>query len=92
VILIGHSWGAWLGAMVTARYPALIRKLILVSSGVFEEEYATIGWQTRMNRLTTGEQERVKTLLDQMNDPGIHQKDDLLAEFGKIKGGNRFVS
>src|SRR6266571_7715820 len=39
VIFIGHSWGAWLSALVTATYPELVRKLILVGSGPFEEQY-----------------------------------------------------
>src|SRR5207249_3589968 len=39
VTLIGYSWGAWLSFMVAAHHPALVRKLILVSSGPFEERY-----------------------------------------------------
>ncbi len=35
VIFIGHSWGAWLSALVTATYPELVRKLILLGSGPF---------------------------------------------------------
>ena len=33
ITLIGHSWGAWLVVFVAARYPQLVKKLILVSSG-----------------------------------------------------------
>jgi pimeloyl-ACP methyl ester carboxylesterase len=36
VILIGHSWGAWLSFMFAAEYPSFISKLILVASGPFE--------------------------------------------------------
>jgi pimeloyl-ACP methyl ester carboxylesterase len=35
--LIGHSWGAWLAALLAARRPALVGKLILVGSGAFGE-------------------------------------------------------
>lgn len=38
LILIGFSWGAWLCYILTARYPSLVKKLILVSSGPFEEK------------------------------------------------------
>jgi pimeloyl-ACP methyl ester carboxylesterase len=41
VILIGFSWGAWLCFILAARYPELVKKLILVSSGAFEEHYTT---------------------------------------------------
>jgi pimeloyl-ACP methyl ester carboxylesterase len=39
VYLIGHSWGAWLAALLTARHPNLVGKLILVASGPFEAKY-----------------------------------------------------
>src|ERR1700682_1471750 len=39
VHLIGHSWGAWLPSLLTARHPELVRKLILVGSAPFETSY-----------------------------------------------------
>jgi pimeloyl-ACP methyl ester carboxylesterase len=38
-ILVGHSWGAMPGFIFTAENPAMVKKLILVSSGVFEDRY-----------------------------------------------------
>jgi pimeloyl-ACP methyl ester carboxylesterase len=38
VTLIGFSWGAWLSFIVAARYPTIIKKLILVGSGPYEEK------------------------------------------------------
>src|SRR5450759_1323153 len=38
LVLIGHSWGAWLSSIVAANYPILVRKLILVGSGPFAEK------------------------------------------------------
>ncbi len=48
VSLIGFSWGAWLSYLVTARYPDLIKKLILVGSACFEEAYAAQISETRL--------------------------------------------
>ena len=31
-ILIGFSWGAWLSFLVTSRYPALVKKLLLIDN------------------------------------------------------------
>ena len=45
-VLIGYSWGAWLGLLAAARYPELIGKLILVSCPPFAESYAA-GLQAR---------------------------------------------
>lgn len=51
VILIGYSWGAWLSVILTAEYPALVKKLILVGSGPFEEKYAEGISKTRLDRI-----------------------------------------
>ena len=39
VTLIGFSWGAWLSFMVAANCPTIVRKLVLVGSGPFEDKY-----------------------------------------------------
>ena len=60
VKLIGHSWGATLGYILTAYYPALIKKLVLVGSGPFEEKYAGNIPGDRLNRLS--EKERIEAI------------------------------
>ena len=55
--LIGWSWGAWLGFILASRYPDMVGKLILVSSGPFEEEYAADITETRLKRLNEEERE-----------------------------------
>ncbi len=52
VIVIGWSWGAWLGCLFAARHNALIQKLILVGSGPFEERFASSIRTTKNSRLT----------------------------------------
>jgi len=51
VVLIGHSWGAWLAWIFTAHNPNLVKKLILVGAGPFEEEYSLDIMKTRLSRL-----------------------------------------
>lgn len=60
VTLIGHSWGAWLALIVAARYPELVKKLIMVGAGPFEARYAEGIMATRLGRLSEGE--RVEAL------------------------------
>src|SRR4030042_5728238 len=55
VTLIGFSWGAWLSLIVAAKYPALVKKLILISSGPFEEKYSAKILETRVSRLNEEE-------------------------------------
>ena len=73
VMFIGHSWGAWLSALVTATHPELVRKLILVSSGPFEAHYVSKITENRLKRLSPQEQEeylRLVELLDRSAVPG----------------------
>ncbi len=50
-ILVGWSWGAWLGIALAAAHPEMVAKLILVGSPPFEDVYAAGIMQTRLNRL-----------------------------------------
>jgi pimeloyl-ACP methyl ester carboxylesterase len=56
VTLIGHSWGAWLSVMLTAQFPQLVLKLILIASAPYEEKYAAEIRNIRLNRLNDWEQ------------------------------------
>ncbi len=69
VTLIGHSWGAILSFIVTAKNPALVKKLILVSSGVFDDAYAAGIMSTRLNRLSQDDRDVLETLATKLNDP-----------------------
>jgi pimeloyl-ACP methyl ester carboxylesterase len=81
--LIGFSWGAWLSVMVSASFPARVGKLILVSSGPFEEKYAADIMKTRLKRLGTKEKKEAEELLTALSGPGFPEKDSL-ARFGHL--------
>ncbi|OGM10848.1 alpha/beta hydrolase [Candidatus Woesebacteria bacterium RBG_16_34_12] len=63
VFLIGWSWGAWLSFILAANYGSLVKKLIIIGSGPFENEYAEKIMQTRLARLTSKERELLEKLL-----------------------------
>ncbi|MFH0767998.1 MAG: alpha/beta hydrolase, partial [Chloroflexota bacterium] len=84
VILIGFSWGATLSFILTARYPSLVRKLILISSGAYEEKYAENIMGIRLNRLSEEERIEVFSLMETLNDPAIKDKNTPMARFGKL--------
>lgn len=69
VTLIGHSWGAWLSLIFSARYPAMVKKLILVCSGPFEERYAPQITETRLSRMSEEERLQVRVLIDALASP-----------------------
>jgi len=62
IVLIGWSWGAWLSALMTAGYPGLVEKLILIGSGPLDAEYAETIMPTRLSRLTEEEQAELQAL------------------------------
>lgn len=82
--LVGWSWGAWLGYLFAAGYPALVEKLILVGSGPFEEEYVPEIARTRLSRLTAEERRELETIQRALADGDSGDKDALLARFGAL--------
>ena len=81
--LIGHSWGAWLSFIFTARHPETVRKLILVGSGPFEERYARGITETRLARLSAVERREASGIMKAMNGKG-GDRDALFARFGAL--------
>jgi pimeloyl-ACP methyl ester carboxylesterase len=84
VILIGHSWGAYLSYAVTARYPDIIKKLILIGSGPFEEKYADNIDPDRLNRLTEDERIEAIKLVDAIEDPATPDKDTPMTRLSEL--------
>jgi len=83
VILIGYSWGAWLIFILAARYPALVKKLILVGSGPFEAKYAKNIMDTRLNRLNEKEKIEAQELLKELGN-SITKNKSALKKFGGL--------
>ena len=79
VMLIGFSWGAWLSYLVTARYPALIKKLLLVGSGPFEAQHVSRLQETRLHRLSEADRREFTLVIRALGNPAIEDKDILLA-------------
>jgi pimeloyl-ACP methyl ester carboxylesterase len=87
VTLIGFSWGAWLSFMVAARYPPIIKKLILVGSGPYEEKYVARLRETRLSRLREEERMEFECILRRLDDPTAEDKDTLLSRLGALVSG-----
>ncbi|UCH52037.1 MAG: alpha/beta hydrolase [Chloroflexota bacterium] len=84
IILVGFSWGAWLSFIFAAQYPALVRELILVGSGGFEEKYAVNIMETRLSRLSEKERAEVLLLMEDLENVDIADKNVRLARFGEL--------
>jgi pimeloyl-ACP methyl ester carboxylesterase len=78
-ILMGFSWGAWLSFIVTARYPALVKKLLLVGSGPFEAQYVSRLQETRLRRLSEEDRREFTLVIRALGHPATEDKDIFLA-------------
>ena len=84
VTLIGFSWGAWLSFIFAARHPSLIKKVILVASGAFTEEYASVPMETLLRRLDREEKEEAKSLIKILSDANEKNRNNEFAKFGAL--------
>jgi pimeloyl-ACP methyl ester carboxylesterase len=82
VILIGHSWGAWLSAMVAAALPSIIGKVLMVDAGPLIEEYATDMKATRLRRLSAEERREATGLEQAFTDGATTERS--FARFGEL--------
>lgn len=83
ICLIGHSWGAWLSYLFTAKYPEMIKKLILISSGSFEQKYVTNLFEKRINNLNNDEQLEINNILIELDKNG-NDKNIIFERLGKL--------
>ena len=84
VIIAGHSWGAWLAYLFTAKYPEKVQRLILISSGPYEEKYASSVMQTRLSRFTRKERILYDQWMLQWDLLGGRGKKLLLKKLGRL--------
>ncbi len=78
-VLIGHSWGAWLALIFASRHPEAVSRLVLVSSGPFEERYVPDLERRRLERLDPAERAE---FLDLLRTAGA--EDSLFARLGQL--------
>jgi pimeloyl-ACP methyl ester carboxylesterase len=83
-VIIGHSWGAMLSFIVAARYPALVKKLILVGSGPFEQRYANNIDSERLTRLTEEERIEAFKLIEIINNAAAGERNKAMARYGEL--------
>ena len=84
IILIGFSWGAWLSFLISVQYPSIVKKLILVGSGPFEEKYTEKVQKNRLARLTEEETTEYDFLIKVLNDSEGEVKNSALARLGEL--------
>lgn len=84
ITLVGHSWGGFLSLIFTSVYPEQVGKIILISSGPFEDKYAAKLKKTRSSRLSENEAMEIKKIEQSFNDANIFNKTELLVKLTNL--------
>lgn len=86
VVLIGHSWGAWLCSLVAATYPADVQRLILVGSAPFAQRYVHLIAENRCRRLGWQEGAEYLRLVERLDRASVGAPADAaaLARLGEL--------
>lgn len=84
VTLIGHSWGAWLSVSFASENPEYVKKIILVSSGPFDDEYVRVINETRLNRISEKDIIELNKLKEELNNPDQNNKKEIFKRFGEL--------
>ena len=85
IVLVGFSWGAWLSYLLAAEYPLLVSKLVLVSSGPFDQRYTDID-KVRLSRMSASDRAEIETLSAVLDDAAAAQRDQAFVRFGALMG------
>ena len=83
VLLVGHSWGAWLAALYAKQYPDRLAGMILIGCGPLKTEYAERIAERRKSRFSLSETIRYEELLRTLERKG-EADDSALAELGAL--------
>ena len=81
--LVGFSWGAWLSCILATFHPELVKKLILISSGPFDQKYTSSVMKTRLRRLHGAEKKEAESLYQALSIPASSDNEGL-ARFGEL--------
>ncbi len=82
--VLGHSWGAWLAALLAARFPELVTQLVLIDAGALDVKYVPRMVETRLAHLSPVERGRYHEILEQLEAGEAADKDACLAELGRL--------
>lgn len=85
VTLVGHSWGAVLSIICAARFPTVIKKLILVSCGPLEAKYTSSDvMKNRLGRMSNEQKAELAGALKKLNNPEVEDKDAVFTQLGRL--------
>jgi pimeloyl-ACP methyl ester carboxylesterase len=82
--VVGFSWGAWVSYICTSLHPNVVKKLILISCGPFEEKDVPSIMETRLSRLSENEKMKLHSIQKALHDRALPDKSTVFARFGEL--------
>lgn len=90
VVLLGHSWGAWIVTLFASKYSYLLECVILMGSGPFDDKYIPL-MQERRERLFQGKQrEEFERLTQELSKKDVTDKEEKFAKLASISHGDDY--
>jgi len=84
VKLVGYSYGAWLAYIFASQFPEIVKKIILIGSGSFDEVHNINMLASRLSRLKPKEAEEAMNLLNIISDLKNKNIETKFRRFGKL--------
>ncbi len=82
MVIMGHSWGAWLTLIFASLYPKLTKHIILVACPPLESKYAEGIMDTRLSRLNLEDKKTIDEIFERDEAQTLTQED--YETFGKL--------
>ncbi|HEX3023358.1 MAG TPA: alpha/beta hydrolase [Lachnospiraceae bacterium] len=90
VVLLGHSWGAWIVTLFASRYSDMLKSVTLMGSGPFDDRYIPL-MRERRERFFQGKQrEDFEKLVRELNEKDVIDKEKKFAQLAKISHGDDY--
>lgn len=90
VVLLGHSWGAWIAALYASKYSDSLNCVILMGSAPFDDIYISV-MQERRKRLFQGkDREEFERLTQELNKKDVTEKEEKFAKLAAISHGDNY--
>lgn len=86
VVLVGFSWGAMLALLLTAEFPQLVEKLVLIGCPPLTKSYDGEVDQTRSQRISPNQQQQLAQLMAELETKTGLAADRTLLKLGQLLG------
>lgn len=84
VVLLGHSWGAWIALLYASKHPETLKSVVLMGCGPLHEKYLKILNERRIALLPKEQRDEWNRLVYELGQPDVTEVDEKFAKLGSI--------